>query len=251
MLKGVLMKITADYHIHSTYSKNRHGKSTIEEIVLRAIELGLKEIAITDHGPSHYLYGIKKNKIAEAKNIVTSLQKKYPQIKILFGVEANILNFNGDIDLNDDLKKFCDIILCGYHLGVLYSSISDFRDFYLMNFIGNLNNKLKERIIEKNTEAIVNALNKNRIDILTHPGDKIAVNIDKIAAAAEKRNTLLEISNSHGHLNANEIMIAAKYNVKFVINSDSHIKDNIGGYENGLKEAIKAGLDLKRIINIE
>ncbi len=61
------MKLTADYHIHSTYSKNNHGKSTIEEIVKTSVELGLKEIAITDHGPKHFLYGIKKNKIVEAK----------------------------------------------------------------------------------------------------------------------------------------------------------------------------------------
>jgi putative hydrolase len=49
------MKLRADYHIHSTYSKNRHGKSTIEEIAARAHEIGLEEIAITDHGPGHYI----------------------------------------------------------------------------------------------------------------------------------------------------------------------------------------------------
>lgn len=244
------MKLTADYHIHSTYSKNNHGKSTIEEIVKTSVELGLKEIAITDHGPSHFLYGIKKNKIVEAKNKVVEMREKYPQIKILFGVEANILNLNGDIDLNDDLLKACDIILCGYHLGVLFSSFNDFWNFYGMNFIGKFNKNIKEKQIEKNTKAIVGALNKYKINILTHPGDKIPVNIDKIARAAEKNDTILEISNHHKHLNSEEIKISAKYNVRFVINSDSHIKDSIGGFEKAIKAANEAELDLSRIINL-
>lgn len=244
------MKLKADYHIHSTYSKNNHGKSTIEEIVEKAVELGLEEIAITDHGPSHFLFGIKKNKIIEAKNKVLEMRKKYPQIKVLFGVEANVLNLGGDIDLNDNLLNNCDIILCGYHSGVLFSSVNDFWNFYIMNLIGKFNKKIKQKQVEKNTQAIVNALNKNNINILTHPGDKIPVNMDKIAYAAEKNNTILEISNHHKHLNSEEIKIVAKYNVRFAINSDSHIKDNIGGCERAIEVAKDAGLDLRRIINL-
>nr|WP_312579669.1 PHP domain-containing protein [Sedimentibacter sp.] len=244
------MKITSDYHIHSTYSKNNHGKSTIEEIVKTSVDIGLKEIAITDHGPKHFLYGIKKDKITEAKNKVVEMRKKYPQIKILFGVEANILNLEGDIDVNDDLLNSCDIILCGYHSGVLFSSFYDFWNFYVMNFIGKFIKSIREKQIEKNTSAVVKALNKYNINILTHPGDKIPVDIDKVAYTAEKRNTLLEINNHHQHLNPEEIKVAEKYDVHFVINSDSHIKDSIGGCLNAIEAAEKAGLDLSRIINL-
>jgi len=244
------MKTTSDYHIHSIYSKNNHGKSTIEEIVETSVELGLKEIAITDHGPRHFLYGIKRNKIVEAKNKIEEMRKKYPQIKILFGVESNILNLEGDVDLNDDLLNLCDIILCGYHSGVIFSSFKDLWNFYGMNFLGRFNKKIKQKQTARNTEAVVKALYKYNINILTHPGDKIPVDIDKIAYAAEKTNTLLEINNHHEHLNFEEIKIASKYDVKFVINSDSHIKNSIGGFENALKLAKKAGLDLGRIINL-
>ena len=40
------MKLLGDYHTHTTYT---HGKSTIEENVRQAENLGLKEIAITEH----------------------------------------------------------------------------------------------------------------------------------------------------------------------------------------------------------
>lgn len=245
------MKLKADYHIHSTYSKHNHGKSTIEEIVKKSIEMGLKEIAVTDHGPGHFLYGIKRDNIIKAKNEITELRKKYPNIKILFGVEANIINHSGDIDIDDDMIELFDIILCGYHIGVLFSSLYDLWNFFFMNIICRLSKSLTKKQIEKNTSAVVNALNKNKIYILTHPGDKIPVDMDKVAYAAQKNKTLLEISNHHSHLNTEEIKVVAKYEVNFVINSDSHIKDNIGGFENGLKAAKEAGLKINRIINLE
>ncbi len=244
------MKLKADYHIHSTYSKNKHGKSTIEEIVKRASELGLEEIAITDHGPSHYLFGIKRNLISEAKNTVEEMRKKYPNLKILYGVEANILDYKGNTDIDSEILKHCDIILCGFHLAVSYTSAGDYWNFIVKNKLAKSNQKLYRKMVEKNTEAVINAMNKYNINILTHPGDKIPVNIDKIAQAAERTHTMLEINNSHSHLNKDEIKIAAKYKVQFVINSDSHIKDNVGSCDNAIKAAMDAGLDLKRIINL-
>lgn len=245
------MKLKADYHVHSTYSKNRHGKSTIEEIVQKAIEIGLEEIAITDHGPAHYLYGIKRNLISEAKNIVVEMRKKYPNIKILYGVEANLLDYEGNTDIDNEIIKHCDIILCGFHLGVSFSTANDFWNFIIKNTLAKNNEKLYKEMMGKNTLAVIKAMNKYKINILTHPGDKIPLNIEKVAKAAEKTNTLLEINNSHGHLNKEEIIAASKYNVNFVINSDAHIKDNVGSFENGLKTAQEAGIDLNRVINLK
>jgi len=245
------MKLKADYHIHSTYSRRNHGKSTIEEIVQKAVELGLEEIAITDHGPKHYMFGIQASKIDEAKNIVIEMRKKYPQLKILYGVEANLLDYDGNTDINEKVLKHCDIILCGFHLGALFSTSGDFWNFIVMNRMGKYNKEIKEKMTIKNTQAVINAMNKYKINILTHPGDKIPLDLDKIAKAAEKTGTMLEINDSHGHLNSEEIKIASKYNVKFVINSDSHIKDKVGSCENAVKAAKDAGLDLKRIINLK
>lgn len=245
------MKLKADYHIHSTYSRHNHGKSSIEEIVKKAVEIGLEEIAITDHGPRHYLFGIQEKRIKEAKDKILEMRKRYPQIKILMGVEANILDYEGNTDINDEVLKYCDIILCGYHIGALFSTVTDAWKFTGLNIIGRKNKAIFNKMKALNTNAVIKAMNKYNINILTHPGDKIPLDIDLIAEAAEKTNTILEINNSHGHLNTEEIKIAKKYKVKFVINSDSHIKDNIGSYENGLKAAMAAELDLNRIINLK
>jgi putative hydrolase len=245
------MRLTADYHVHSTYSRHNHGKSTIEEIVQRAVDIGLEEIAITDHGPKHYMYGIRQDKIKEAKEKVIEMRERYPQIKILMGVEANILDYKGNTDITDEVLKYCDIILCGYHVGALFSTPRDAWKFLVKNKIGKINEEVLREMEARNTNAIHEVMRKNKIDILTHPGDKIPVNIDSIAAIAQETGTILEINNSHSHLNAEEIKIASKYKVKFAINSDAHIKDDIGSYNKGLKAAVDAGLDLRRIVNIK
>ena len=53
-------KLLYDLHTHTTFS---HGKGSIEDNVKVAIEKGLKAIAITDHGPGHLTYGIKREAI--------------------------------------------------------------------------------------------------------------------------------------------------------------------------------------------
>ena len=50
-------KMVFDYHTHTTFS---HGKGSIEDNVKAAIAAGLTGLAISDHGPGHLTYGVKR-----------------------------------------------------------------------------------------------------------------------------------------------------------------------------------------------
>lgn len=81
-----------DYHIHSEFSGD--SKENLEEIVKKSIELGLNEIAITDHLEYDLLY-IDWDKwtldLDAYKIKVLSLQKKYKNnIIIKFGIEIGV-----------------------------------------------------------------------------------------------------------------------------------------------------------------
>ena len=80
-------KIIADYHTHTMYS---HGKGSIEDNVKKAIEKGLKSIAITDHGSKHFIFGVSEKKLLKQKEEIQAISKKYPDFQLLFGVESNI-----------------------------------------------------------------------------------------------------------------------------------------------------------------
>src|SRR5690606_11637271 len=127
-----LMKLYGDYHTHTIYS---HGSGTIRDNVESALKKGLKEIAICDHGPGHYLYGVKKKNIPLMREEIDRLNEEYSKkgIRILLGVEANLTGFDGSIDMDDKLIKLTDILLLGYHYGVTPNSIKDGLGLYLVN----------------------------------------------------------------------------------------------------------------------
>lgn len=242
------MRLTGDYHTHTNFS---HGKSTVEENVLKAIELGLEKIVISDHGSGHYLYGVKRSRWVEMKNIINDLREKYPQLEILMGVEANITGMDGSIDIKEEEYEFYDVINAGFHYGIIPNTMKDFYYLYVVNFAAKILPFMKSYAREANTNALIKAMEKHPIFMITHPGAKVPINIEEIAQKAAELNIILEINASHGHLTKEDLLIAKKYNVKFAINSDAHIVDNIGNVSRAMESIKYADIPWERIVNLK
>ena len=225
------MKIIADYHTHTIYSNGKNGKrkhaiGTIEENVQEAIKKGLKTIGISDHSYRHLL------------------NEKYKEIEILLGIECNILDNKGTIDMDDKIREQLDYVLAGYHFASEPTSLR-----CLLNHGDNFLLKTK-RSRRYNTDAIVNAMKNNDIFMITHPGDKGDVYIEEIAEEAKKRNIILEINSSHAHLNAEQLKQIAKYENRLMIGSDAHKPFMVGNFSLGLETVKNSGIDIKRVENI-
>ena len=241
-------RMVFDHHTHTIYS---HGKGTIEDNVKEAVAKGLESIAITDHGPGHLTYGIDRNKLPQMRAEIDQLQLKYPQIKILLGVEANTLRVEPFLDVAPEERPDYDILLAGYHFGILHAGMVP---NYLNKHAGLFGGETSTLKV-KNTAMILDALyyneeHGNHIDVLTHPGDKGPFDIADIARACADTGTYIEINDKHHHLKVDEIKIAAAYDVKFIIGSDAHIPSRVGSFEGPLRRALEAGLDPARIVNI-
>ncbi len=223
------MKLEADLHIHTTASG--HGYSTIKEIVESASEKGLKMVAITDHGlqmpgaPHWYHF----------TNMI-SLPRVMQGVEVLRGVEANILDMQGNIDLSERmLSDYMDIVLAGFHDSVGYTGTS----------------------IDDNTQAMIAAIKNPYVHVITHPGNpKYPVNVEKVVVAAKKYNKALEINNSSftvrpgSYTFCNQFAkMAKKYKVLVCINSDAHICYNVGENTNALALAVQAGIRKEQILN--
>ncbi|MEA4922230.1 MAG: PHP domain-containing protein [Eubacteriaceae bacterium] len=243
-----MYRMIFDYHTHTIYSKNGHGKGTIEENVREAVRKGLEGIAITDHGPGHLTYGVKRKNFPVMRKEIERLKKAYPEIKIYLGVEANICSRGNNLDVKKDDLKYFDFIIAGYHYGILHGyCISNF--LFAHGFFRT--KKREEKLRKRNTEMNIGALEKNKIKILTHPGDKAPVDIEAISKECAKRGVLMEISTHHDHLTKEEIETAKKEDVGFVISSDAHRPQVVGTFVSGVERALSAGLDTARIVNIK
>ena len=237
------MKIFADYHTHTIYSD---GKTTIKENVEQAIKQGLEIIGISDHGYKHMGFGVKYEKYPYIREEIDKLQEQYKNIKILMGIECNILDDKGSIDIDERILSFVDYVMAGYHFGSTPKNIRGLKN-HAFNYIEPLKNKE----IDYNTKALINAMKQNDLFILTHPGDKGYVNIEEIAKVAVQTNTVLEINERHHNLTYEQLMKIKDYDLKYVISSDAHRKEHIGVVDNAISRAIKANVPKERIINIK
>lgn len=242
--KAIISKyrMVYDHHTHTTYS---HGKGSIIDNARVAHEKGLKSIAITDHGPGNFLYGMKMKLIPEMRKDIREARALYPDVRVFLGVEANTILKVPYLDVKPSEWEKLDIVLAGYHFAVMGSGM-----------VPNRLGLKSQSLLVQNTDMILNALYYcedcgNHIDILTHPGDKGPFDIESIARACEDTGTFMEINGKHPHLDVEEIKIAAKHDVKFVISSDAHVPENVGRFESQLERALEAGLDPERIVNIK
>ena len=102
------MAYFGDYHTHTTYS---HGKGTVEDNVLAALKCGFKEIAITDHGFHHMTYNVRRMDWPYIRRDVELMRKKYPMIKILLGLESNLVSTSGGVDITSADMDVLDILV--------------------------------------------------------------------------------------------------------------------------------------------
>jgi len=242
------MKIIADYHTHTVFS---HGSGTIEANVKEAIAKGLKILAISDHGPGHTLYGIKKHRYQEMRTEIDRLNKVYPELKTLLSLEANFMSVDGTLDVDQEMLELADLIMCGYHFGSAPKKV--FLDLKMHSYaiLSRFSKKIYEKSKKINTKMMINAMNRYDITAITHPGAKGPIDITAVAQVASNRNVALEVNVKHGHLTVEEIKEALKTDVKFIIGSDAHDPKDVGEFDASLQRCIEAGVPAERIMNAE
>ena len=243
------MILYGDYHTHTKYSRNGHGKGTVLENASSALNKGLKQIAITDHGFNHKFYGVRKKDIFNVKEDILNA-KEVTGVDILLGIEANLISKGGDVDIQEQDFEFLDIILMGHHKMVKMSTLRDRIELGYANMFGSPYRPSEERL-NRNTTAFLKALDKYPIDVITHlnygcPTDTLAV-----ARMAREKGTLIELNGKRINFTDEEIETMASEGVKFIVNSDAHKPENVGECNNALNTIFRLGLPLSQIVNID
>ena len=243
-------RLTRDMHTHTVYSHGliyAHGKGTILENVRAAAAHGLREIAITDHGPGHKLYGLKQENLPRMREEIARAMELVPGVKVWLGVEANIVNTPNGLDISrEDFSQY-DLVLAGYHYGTARGHMTaNWMTSHRLTPSGS-----RASLMASNTDMAVRALYENDVMTLTHPCDKGPFDLRALCKACEETHTLMEINTRHRHLTADELRVAMEYDVSFIIDSDAHRPQEVGHFANGVARALSAGLDLTRIVNLE
>ena len=222
-------EVIGDLHAHT---KDSDGMNSLEEMASAAEKRGLKYIAFTNHSKSlPVAHGLEEKRFTELNKKIDLFNEK-SGIKILKGVELEILK-DGSLDLRNDSLKELDFVIGAMHQ--------------------NLNMSSKEL-----TNRLVKAINSGRINTIAHPTDRIIgqreglkLDFDKVMEACKKNDVLLEIDGypERSDLPFDLVKKAKDYSIKFSLGSDSHRTEHLRFL--GLATAIarRGWLEKKDVIN--
>lgn len=217
--------LTVDLHSHTFFSCC--GIHTHLELLTRARELGMQALAITDHGPE-----------LEARitpPLFDRLKAPLAGIRLLKGMECNLVGTDGTIDLPRRFLKHLDLVLLGIHP-----------------------NTAQGLGMETYTGALIAAMEKNPcVDIITHPDSRTYLNdLPTLCLAAREHGVAIEINNSRVLLGRSTpermselIHICKETGCLIAVNSDTHALEELGRDEDVRPLLIKAGFPEERIVN--
>lgn len=216
------MQIEIDTHTHTLASG--HAYSTMQEMAQEAANRGLKGLAITDHAPDmpgstqmFYFHNLRV------------IPRRRCGIELLLGVELNIRNAKGEVDMPEEVLREMDIVIASIHGPCYHDEIT------------------KEAI----TKACQNVMENPYVDIIGHPDDsRNPMDYEELVKAAKRTGTLLEVNNSSlrpisYRVGARENVLkmleyCKKYEAMIVLGTDSHVDATIADYtstEEVLREA--------------
>ena len=242
------MILTADYHTHTVYS---HGKGQIIENALVAKEKGLKELGISDHGFAHPAFGLTKRKLPKMR-LECDEATKQTGVKVLLGIESNIIGTDGTVDLKAKNYDHFDIFLAGIHKFVMYKFGTAF-SLFMPNFLNTTFKKknVSNSLIKTNTKTFINVIKNNPVDVITHVNFCCFADAVEVAKVARDYGTYIELNAKKTHFTDEELYKIADTGVNFVISSDAHSPSRVG--EISLVEQLldRVNINREQIANID
>jgi len=223
------MKIIADMHTHTVSSG--HGYSTINELVAEAARKGLEALAITDHGPA-----IPGGPHVYHFGAMRFIPESILGVRVLRGIEANILDTAGTLDLPEPYLRKLDFVMAGLHEGC--------------GFTG------EDRI--RNTEAVISAMENPLVNAISHPGNPLfPLDYRAVVDAAVRTGTALEMNNTSFSISRKgstpncELLagLIARLGAPLVIGSDAHIAQMVGEFFDAVAVIEAAGVTAEQVIN--
>ena len=218
------------FHIHSNYSD---GANTIEEIVEKAVELGLLYIGISDHSKgAYYAGGLSEEALFLQREEIERIQKRFKNIKIFHGIESEI-KIDGSLDYDDSILEMLDFVIASVHSNFNMSEL-------------------------EMTERIAKAIKNPYTTMIGHltsrlllSRDPYKINISEILDVASNYKTIIELNANPHRLDIDwrNIPEALDKNILISINPDAHTISGLADYRYGVFIGRKGGLKKINTLN--
>lgn len=226
------MKAIMDLHTHTIASG--HGYSTLQENIEEAMRLGLQYLGLSEHGPAMpggphpYFFSNYR-----------CIPRQHGSLRLLCGVEVNIMDDKGGMDLEEWLLERMDYVIASMHPPCVAPGSKAY-----------------------NTRASIRAMQNPYVKILGHPDDaRYPLDYEELVRAAKAEGVALEVNNSSLHpraprMGAEEniqkyLECCMKHQVPIILGTDSHISFTIGKFDRALEIIERVQFPKELILNYE
>ncbi len=223
------MKICADLHTHTVAST--HAYSTISEMTAEAARKGLAAIAFTDHTPA----STDGPHIWHFHNLHKSIPRELYGVKIIYGAEASVADYDGNLDFPEKECETLDWIIGSVHTEILHS-----------------------HSIEVNTETYLKLAENPQVDVIGHCANvKFLFDYEKGLKKFKECGKLVEINEStirwkNTESNYREIIrLCKKYEIPVIVNTDAHFFTAVGEVSESMRLLEEAGFPEKLVFNAD
>ncbi len=217
-------------HCHTNYSD---GSNTVEELALACREAGYDYVGLTDHSQAAaYAGGLQAEDLARQADEVEAVNRKVDGIRVLKGIEADIL-VDGRIDYDEAILQRLDFVIASIH--------SRF----------NLNAR-------EMTTRMLAAMDNPYVSIIGHPTgrlllsrDPYGIDLDAVFEKAAASGVAMEINADPHRLDLDWRVLrrAREAGVTISIGADAHNVAGIGNVDYGVGMARKGWLGPGDILN--
>jgi histidinol phosphatase-like PHP family hydrolase len=198
--------LSGDWHMHTRFTD---GMSTVRECCAAARAQGLTLVAVTEHVRRELRYDCGAF-VAE----VEAARREFPELVILHGCEAKVLNEDGELDASDDVLARCDVVLGAFHAfpsGARWLT------------------------------AALNMLANPQVDVWAHPtlycrkhGVELgAADVERLVAACREEQVLVEMNGRYRLPSGAFLEAVAAAGVECVRGSDAHHASEVGRWWTG------------------
>ncbi len=209
--------LNVEYQVHTIQTD---GQSTIAEILKTAKARGLKAIAFTEHVRRDTTW------FPKFSADVCAAAQDYGNLEVYVGCEAKVLDSKGTLDISDDIRARCDIVLGSVHRFPAEKG-------------GYINwDQLEDAAFAcVEYELALGLLQNAQIDVLAHPGGMFERRRNQSFPEAYLRNLMMvsvetgvaiEINTSYLRDVDGFLKLCAEINPYVSIGSDAHTLVDIG-----------------------
>ncbi len=225
-----LTDLRGDLHSHSTWTD---GRASIEQMARSAEKHGLEYFALTDHSQRlKMVHGLDPARLREQWLEIDSVRARVPGVKLLRGIEVDILE-DGALDLTQDVLAQLDWVVASVH------------------------SKLDQEPAAM-TARLLRAIRNPMVDEIGHPTGRLIgrrnpsnYDLDAVLRAASEEGCAMEVNSQVDRLDLrDESCLAAKRaGVKLVISSDAHSPTGFALLSNGVNQARRGWIEARDVLN--